>query len=204
MASIIGICNRALTKLGSNRITSLDDNTKAARVMNANYDSVRRSEIRAHRWSFSITRAALPAMVEVPVWGPPRQFQIPADSLRLDQIDRYYLWWGNMWTGFSGVNTFVDNVYSVEGGKILSYLGAPLNIRYAKDITDPNLFDATFDESLACKLAMEACEDLTQSSTKFQQISTEYGDAIRTAIRANAIERPPEPLAESEWILARI
>jgi hypothetical protein len=98
----------------------------------------------------------------------------------------------------------VQNVYQVEGGKILSYLPAPLNVRYAQDITDPNRWDATFEEALACKLAMEACEDLTQSSTKFQQVATEYGDAIKTAIRANAIERPPEPLAESDWILARI
>lgn len=204
MTSIIGTCNRALTKLGSNRITSLNDNTKAARVMSANYDSVRRSELRAHRWSFAITRAALPAMVDVPVWGPPRQFQIPADCLRLDQIDQYYLWWGNMWTGYAGADTVVQNVYYVEGGKILSYLPAPLNVRYAQDITDPNRWDATFEEALACKLAMEACEDLTQSSTKFQQVATEYGDAVKTAIRANAIERPPEPLAESDWILARI
>ncbi len=204
MSSIIGICNRALTKLGSNRITSLDDNTKPARVMSSMYEAVRRAEIRAHRWSFSITRAQLPALATAPAWGPPRQFQIPSDNLRLDQIEQYYLWWGNSWTGFVGTGTFVDNVYSVEGGKILTYLPAPLNIRYARDIEDPNMFDATFDESLACKLALEACEDLTQSSTKFQQISAEYEDSLKSAIRCNAIERPPEPLAESEWLLARI
>lgn len=201
MSSIIQICNRALTKLGSNRITSLDDNTKPARVMSANYDSVRRSELRAHRWSFTITRAALPALSDAPVWGFPLQYQLPADNLRLDQIDRYFVWFGNLYRGYT--NSFDATPYAIEGGRILTAIGAPLKIRYARDITDPNLFDATFDESLACKLAMEACEDLTQSSTKFQQVSKEYGDAIQTAIRANAIERPPEPLAESDWILAR-
>jgi hypothetical protein len=203
MASIIGICNRALTKLGSNRITSLNDNTKPARVMSANYDSVRRSELRAHRWSFALTRAALPALAAAPAWGFARQFQLPADNLRLDQIEQAYTWYGDYYR-WSSASNFDTALYSIEGGKLLTNLPAPLNIRYAQDITDPNLFDATFDEAFACKLAMEACEDLTQSSTKFQQIATEYGDAIKTAIRANAIERPPEPLAESDWILARI
>lgn len=202
MASVIGICNRALTKLGSNRITSLDDNNKPARVMSANYDSVRRAELRAHRWSFALVRAALPALADVPAWGFNRQFQLPADNVRLDQLEMAYTWYGDVyrWT----TANFDTALFAIEGGKILTDLPAPLNIRYSSDVTDPNLFDTTFAEALSCKLAMEACEDLTQSSTKFQQIATEYADAIKTAIRGNAIERPPQQLAESEWIIARL
>lgn len=200
MSSIIGICNRGLTKLGSNRITSLTDNNKPARVMSANYDAVRRSELRAHRWSFTMTRVALPALTDAPAWGFARQFQLPADCLKLDQLDTFFVWWGPYYRGETRGSS---DLYAVEGGRILTDLKAPLNIRYARDITDPNLFDACFDESFSCKLAMEGCEDLTQSSTKFQQVSKEYGDAIQTAIRANAIERPPEMLAESDWIISR-
>jgi hypothetical protein len=205
MASIISVCNRALTKLGSNRITSLDDNTKAARVMSANYDAVRRAEIRSHRWSFAMARTQLPALAAAPVWGFARAFQLPADNLRLDFIDSFYLWdwvgYDGFYRGFTGGST---TPFAVEGGQILTDISAPLNVRYARDITDPNVFDAAFAESLACKLAMEACEDLTQSSTKFQQVATEYADAIKTAKAVNAIERPPERLAESDWIIARI
>lgn len=204
MASIIGICNRALTKLGSSRITSLSDNLKQARVMNAMYDSVRRSEIRAHRWSFSMTRTALPALSAAPAWGFNLQFQLPADFLRLDQLDYYFVWFGAGWISSNYQGMPRSDVYAIEGGKILTDIGAPLKIRYAADVTDVNIFDANFEEMLACKLAMEACEDLTQSSTKFQQIATEYADAQKTAIRTNAIERPPEQLAESDWILARL
>ncbi len=202
MSSIVSICNRALTKLGANRITSLDDNVKGARVMSSMYDAVRRAEIRSHRWSFALMRASLPALTAVPAWGFNLQYQLPSDFLRLDQLEMIFAWFGDQYRWSTA--DFDAALYAVEGGKILTNLPAPLNVRYARDITDPNLFDATFEESLACKLAMEGCEDLTQSSTKFQQVATQYADAIKSAIRANAIERPPQQLAESEWIIARL
>lgn len=200
MASIIEICNRALTKLGDNRITSLNDNVKPARAMASLYDSVRRSELRAHRWSFAMKRALLPALADAPVWGFPRAFQLPSDNLKLDQLGDYYVWWGPIYRGYTYHG---DHLYAIEGNQILTDLSAPLKVRYARDVQDPNVFDANFVEMLACKLAMEACEDLTQSATKFQQVATQYGDAQRTAVRSNAIERPPETLAESEWLLSR-
>jgi hypothetical protein len=201
MSSIIEICNRALTKLGSNRITSLNDNVKGARTMAANYDPVRRAAIRAHRWSFAIVRTTLPAMSDAPAWGFTKQYQLPADNLRVDQVDRYWVWFGNLFRGYT--DSFDFTPYAIESGRILTNLSAPLKVRYSRDITDPNLFDTTFDEYLACRLALEACEDLTQSSTKFQQIEAQLKDAQMEAVRANAIERPPQPLAESEWIMAR-
>ncbi|OWT68089.1 MULTISPECIES: hypothetical protein [unclassified Achromobacter] len=200
MSSIIEICNRALTKLGDNRITSLADNTKPARTMSSLYDSVRRSEIRAHRWSFSMKRALLPALADAPVWGFPRQFQLPTDNVKLDQLGDYYVWWGPVYRGYTYHS---DHLYAIEGNRILTDLPAPLRVRYAYDVQDVNQFDANFVEMLACKLAMEACEDLTQSATKFQQMATEYADARNTAVRTNAIERPPEQLVESEWLLVR-
>lgn len=149
-----------------------------------------------------MTRASLPALAAAPAWGFNQQFQLPADLLRLDQLEMIYTWYGDVyrWT----TANFDQSAYSIEGGKVLTDFPAPLNIRYAQDISDPNLFDAAFAESLACKLAMEACEDLTQSSTKFQQVATEYADAIKTAKSANAIERPPQQLSESDWIIARM
>ncbi|MBA1364044.1 hypothetical protein [Burkholderia gladioli] len=202
MSSIVSICNRALTKLGANRITSLDDNVKGARVMSSMYDSVRRAEIRSHRWSFALARTSLPALSAAPAWGFKLQYQLPADFLRLDQLEMIFAWFGDLYR-WSSAN-FDTALYAVEGGKILTNLPAPLNVRYARDINDPNLFDATFEESLACKLAIEACEDLTQSSTKKGDVKAEYDDAIKSAIRVNAIERPPQQLAESEWIIARL
>lgn len=39
MASQVGICNRALTKLGEKRITALDEDSKAAAALNSMYET---------------------------------------------------------------------------------------------------------------------------------------------------------------------
>ena len=70
-------------------------------------------------------------------------------------------------------------------------------------MTDPTQFDATFVAALASRLAYEACEDLTQSSSKKQDAANDYRTAIREAVAANAIEVAPTPLADDSWLLSR-
>lgn len=83
MASKITICNRALSKLGADRITSLDDDNKAARAMKSAFDFVRDAELRAHVWNFSVKRAELAALASVPVWGYSYEYALPTDFLKL-------------------------------------------------------------------------------------------------------------------------
>ena len=47
MASVIQVANRALTKLGSARITSIDDDVKAAREVKSCFEDLRDDELRA-------------------------------------------------------------------------------------------------------------------------------------------------------------
>jgi hypothetical protein len=61
-----------------------------------------------------------------------------------------------------------------------------------------------FAEVFACRLAVEVCERLTQSNTKRQIAWDEYQQAMRAAVRSDAIENPPEPLPDDSWILSRI
>ena len=56
MASEVDICNRALSKLGAARITSLTEDSVNARACNAMYESVRDAELRAHPWNFAMKR----------------------------------------------------------------------------------------------------------------------------------------------------
>ena len=66
MAGKVEIANRALTKLGAERILLLTDPSKEARVMNAMFDTVMDAELRRHRWKFALKRATLPALVATP------------------------------------------------------------------------------------------------------------------------------------------
>jgi hypothetical protein len=65
------------------------------------------------------------------------------------------------------------------------------------------LFDPLFVEVFACKLAMESCEALTQSSTKADDAAKAYKFALSEAARQDALENPPEEFAWGSFLDAR-
>ena len=199
MASQPEICNLALTKIGEDkRITTIDDDTKPARVLKAVYDMTRDALLRGHRWHFAMTRATMASLVDAPIWGYDTQFQLPSDFLRLDFVGDFYV--GADLSEFRGSE---PAIYAIEEGKLLCDLDDPLNIRYVARLENTGLYDPLFNEMFACKLGMQVCETLTQSNSKMESIAAQYDMALREAKRTNAIERPPTALADDTWITAR-
>lgn len=184
MASEVGICNRALQHLGARRITSLTQDTPNARECNAVYETVRDRELRRHRWAFAIERTSLPALSTAPAHGFSRQFQLPTDCLRVLR------------------EANVD--WSIEGSKILTDDTAPLDVRYIRQVTDPNAMDVLFREALSAAIAFDLCERITQSNTKKRDLSTIYSDLLAEARRINGIERPAQDVETDDWVLARL
>lgn len=199
MASVIQVANRALTKLGSARITSLSDDVKAARAVSSCFDDLRDAELRAHRWQFAMKRASLAALAEAPAYGWDLQYQVPADFLKLDMVNDQFP--STVLENYIG-EELVD--YVLEGNKILTNIDAPLKLRYIAQVTDPNQWDPCFREALACRIAAELAEDLTQNATKRQLAWEEYKRAMVAAVRANAVERQPVKLADDAWVIGRI
>lgn len=199
MTSNVEIANRALTKIGANRIISLEDNTKEGREVKSMFTILRDAELRKFNWRFAIKRASLAALVDAPAFGYARQFRLPADYIKALQIGDWFP--GPDMTDYIGADT---TPYQIENGVILTDDAAPLSLRYVARIEDPTLFDPLFVEAFACKLAMELAEPITQSSTKRDQARGEYKDAIAEAVRANSIEAPPAKVADDTWIMARL
>ena len=199
MASRVEIANRALTKVGEARIMSLDDDVEAARVISALWDVVRDAELRSRNWNFSVKREALAALSAAPSWGFAVQYQLPSDCLRVVQVGEFFP--GPSMSDYRNRN---ESMWQIEGGKILTDYEAPLKIRYVARIEDTGSWDALFVEVFACRLAVEICERITQSNTKRELAWNEYGDAIKSAVRADAIENPPEPLPDDSWMLSRL
>lgn len=197
--SDIQIANRALTKLGASRITSLTDDVKQARAINSCFADLRDDELRANRWSFSMKRTTLPALSTAPTFGYANQYQVPADFLKIDMVDDRF--------PSPVMDNYIDSEvldWVLEGEKILTDLSAPLKLRYVAQITDTGMFDPNFREALACRIAAEIAEDLTQSLPKRQQAWAEYDRAIFRAKRSNAIERLPIAMPDDSWVISRI
>ena len=209
MTSKISVANRALTKLGANRITSFADNTKEARTVNNMFDVVRDDELRARAWSFSKKRIQLAADTDPPVFGYSFAYTLPVECLRIWEVEQTF------WNGPDLADYRNDGYkpYVLEGRKILTsavdrdaITGTPneLKLVYLAQISDTTLWDANYVESFACRLAAEMCEDLTQSTTRRQLAWEEYDQSIKKARRANAIELPPEYISDDSWVIARL
>lgn len=189
MASEVGICNRALQKLGDKRITSLTEDAANARACNTAYAICRDAELEKHEWSFAIARAELAADALAPAWGRANSFQLPSDFIRLAH-------------DYPEDNNNAKD-WQIEGQKLITDDSAPIYIRYVKRVTDPNLFSSLFQEALAARLALELCEELTQSNSKKESAQADYTQAVREAKRSNAIQRVSSEPPEDAWLSAR-
>lgn len=190
MASVVGVCNSALQKLGSSeRITSLADNSKHARALNAAYESIRDKLLRATPWNFAIKRAQLAAAVTTPLFTKANAFPLPSDFLRLLPTDPE-----------DNANT-LD--WQIESGSIVTNDDAPLEIRYIWRVTDPNAMDVLFLDLWATELALQTCLEITGSNTKKEALREDRKVILREAKRVNAIESEAPVPPDDTWITAR-
>jgi len=206
-ATILECVNRALTKIGADRISSGEFATpsnKNSREAAAMYQMVLDAELRKNTWRFSVGRLTLTASILTPAFGYSTAFEFPSSTvpLRLIQVGDYYP--GAEIIDYVGGET-ADYVY--EGGVISINDAGPIRVKYVGRASNTTIippFDALFAEAYACKLAMELAEVITASDAKRERASREYREAIMEAIRTNAIEAPPNKLADDSWILSRL
>ena len=97
----------------------------------------------------------------------------------------------------------VTNKFESLAVKLLTDLPAPLKVRYIHRVENMALLDPLFVEVLACKLALEACETLTQSGQKRQAAADDYRFSVSEAVRQDAIENPPDELPWGSWLDSR-
>jgi hypothetical protein len=185
MASETGIANLALQKLGDEgEISSLDEDTRAARSVAACFADMRDAVLRDHPWDFARHRVQLPALSSGPAWGGLTAFQKPADFIRFILTER-------------------DSPYSLEGDAILAPQGGPLNLLYVRRVTDTGRFDPLFVEALAARIAQQVAIQITGQVGIRDRVAREYEAALSSAKRVNGQEDAPQDLAEDDWLLSR-
>lgn len=187
--SNVSIANLALQKLGAASIVALNAAPGSAADMSACFDAIRDDELRKYRWKFSIKRAILAPHATAPLFSFTRAFPLPTDYLALIKPARLGLDW---------------HIELHEGvTAILTNDGTSLNIRYVSRVVDPALFDPSFVQMFACKLAWQCCERITQSNTKRTAMMEEYELHRREARKANAFELPAQAQPVDEWLIGR-
>ena len=186
MASRVSICNLALTILGADRITSLEDNAENARRLTAIYDSTLEDVLRAHPWNFAIARVQLAQLATTPLYEYDYEFQLPGNCLRVLSVS-------------DGTNIISD--FKVEGRKLLAD-DTTVQIKYIANITDPNQYTSQFIYVLASRLAAEIAYAVTNNKATAEQMFDLYLSRLQTAKETDAQESSSvEVLDEDLWTI---
>ncbi|RWC86752.1 MULTISPECIES: hypothetical protein [unclassified Mesorhizobium] len=172
------IANMALAVLDEAPIDSLDQDVKAARLLNLHFDLAREAELTKHAWVFAILRATVVgSMTAGGDCGLNVAYELPADCLRPLPLTH------------NGEPDGVPISWRQEAGLIYCDQPGPLTIRYVANLTDPNDWDALFTEVLVAALAIKVAHPLTHKSGMIDIARSAYDRALDAAFNANAIQR---------------
>jgi hypothetical protein len=178
------IANMALAILTEASIDSLDEDVKAARLLNLHYDVVRETELMLNTWSFAILFPDDIAAVDT---GQDGEFQylyeVPSDFLR------------PAWLTYDGKPDGEAIRWTKWSDGIRSNFSGPLKMPYVANLIDPNDFDALFTKAFAAALAVPVAHALTGKASMVQVAQQAYEKAIADARRVNSfmkIGRVPE------------
>jgi len=177
MASVVSICNLALTNLGKENINALSEPTPEARACNQFYEHTRDLLLQGYPWRFA---GKTQAMAEVAndkpgAWG--YAYKRPSDCLKVRWVRREY---SALDPCPQTLAEEIANPYEVEGDTVYCNL-SPAFLRYTWRIVDPARFNPLFVEALswhlAVKLAMPLTRDPKVRADAFQLATRTQGAA---------------------------
>lgn len=96
------------------------------------------------------------------------------------------------------------NDWYYENQCFTSFDVGPILFRFASDVSDPTMFDPLFVEGFACRVGLEVCEALTQSTEKLSGIEQKYRKFMGEARTVNGIEEGPVDAPLDEYLTVRI
>lgn len=176
-ATQVRIYNRALSLLGSvSRTTNVDDGKPHTDQLNELWDQAVRDLLAEHPWNFAIARATLNLKEQnEDGW----LYSLPADCLR--------------WLPASTSDSHYVNG-AIEGRYLLTDSDSPPRVRYIAERADPSDWPAHFVSAMGYRLAMDAAESITQSTSIVEDMRRKYegldgeGGALARAKRADGLE----------------
>lgn len=184
-ASDIELINRSLALLGIESITSLSDNSKQASIARVLFNDTRAAVFRGHPWNCLTKRASLPIDVTKPVYGYTNRFALPADYLRLLEVENSK-----------------SVLYQLERGHLLSD-ESTMNVKYTALITDVTLYDTLLVDTLSARIAADLAQPLLQSTSAMEQMWQMYELKLREAKFVDAQEQAQDVIDADYWLDSR-
>ena len=166
MTSKVSICNQALSLVGAETITSLDDDQKEAKLCKLNYDNIRDTVLEAHDWTFAIKWYELPKLADPPLSEYANAYEIPSEVLRVMFVGQDY-------------NNQDD--WQVEGGNIVTNSNS-CRCQVIVSIDDPSRYSPLFVQAFVARLAMELAIPITNSRSLMESNAQLYRAKVQDAV----------------------
>ena len=191
----IGLCSRALVRLGAAPITSFDDNTAESEIANALYGSVRDALLSAYPWSFATGQIELTKLNDAPVADYQNAFQLPLDFLRA--ISAGY--GGNQGASQSGTGHGLN--YRISRGQLHTNADSVV-LTYIYRVEEES-FPPFFDMALIAQLSAEFCIPVTESTSRSNALAKSAKAEYARARQIDAQQDSPNRLEHFNLIDVR-
>ena len=183
----IGLCSRALVRLGAAPITSFNDDTAESEIANALFAPVRDAMLSSYPWTFATGQLALTKLNDVPLADYQNAFQLPLDFLRAISA-------GDGQRG-RGINYRLVNgqLHTNADAVVLTYIYRP----------EEESFPPFFDMALITKLAAEFCIPVTESTSRSNALYKLAKDEFAMARHIDAQQDSPNRIEDFTLINVR-
>lgn len=157
MASVVSICNLALSNIGKENINALTDAGAEARACSQFYDHTRDTLLQGYPWRFAGKTQALAQITndKPGQWG--FAYSRPVDCLKVRWVRPKYFADDRALTQQEEISF----QHEVDGQVIYCNL-SPALLRYTSRATDPTRFTPLFVDALAWHLAVRLAMPLTR------------------------------------------
>lgn len=219
MASEVGICNKALSRLGIDQmIESLDDPNTRARQCKLHYEETRDEVLADFPWNFAQVAVALSLVSGVSVPGWSYAYRYPSDCLRAQvvttqdgarlPVSSAFLSW-DIWDyqsqfpidGRIPFRIMADPV--TAGARILLTDIEDAYLWYTRRVTEPNQMPPLFRSALAWRLASEVALGVKADGRLHQNAMEKYLWAVSQGQAHSLNEERPDRARSSPSIQAR-
>lgn len=199
MTSVVSICNLALSNLGKDNISAIDEASAEAKACRQFYEHTRDTLLQVYPWGFAGKTQSLAELTndKPGAWG--YSYKRPVDCLKVRWLRQAYST-VELYPQDEGVQQ--QNRYEIEGERI--YCGiAPAYLRYTWRIIDPTKFPPLFVDALSAALTVRLAMPLTRDP-KVRTDAYQFAQAARLAAEmADANEERHTSDISTEFVQVR-
>jgi hypothetical protein len=157
MASVVSICNLALSNIGKDNIQALTDAGAEARACSQFYEHTRDVLLQGYPWRFAGVSVALAEITNDRLGKWSKAYQRPTDCLKVRWVRPSYSEDEPALTEHEELSI----PYEAEGDAIYCNL-SPAFLRYTSRVVDPSKFSPLFVDALAWHMSVRLAMPLTR------------------------------------------